>query len=178
MKALYKEKVGEYKIKIYQDEDPENPREWSNLGTMICFSHNYNLGDKHGYKHDRYDNWEEMKEAIIKEEHVAIILPIYIYDHSGISISTTSFNDRWDSGQIGWIFISKEKILKEFDGTPRGISNDEIEKKLIAEVEIYDKYLSRECYRYELLSKKEILASCGGFFDMQDCIDDAKQSIL
>ena len=34
-----------YIIKIFQDEMAENPREWDNLGTMVCFHPDYNLGD-------------------------------------------------------------------------------------------------------------------------------------
>lgn len=37
-------------------------------------------------------------------------------DHSGLAMQTTSFNDPWDSGQVGWIYVSKEDALKEFGG--------------------------------------------------------------
>ena len=28
-------------------------------------------------------------------------------DHSGLAMQTASFNDPWDSGQVGWIYVSK-----------------------------------------------------------------------
>ena len=40
-------------------------------------------------------------------------MPCYIYDHSGITISTGSFGCRWDNGQFGYIMITKEKARKE-----------------------------------------------------------------
>lgn len=46
------------------------------------------------------------------------IQPLYLYDHSGISISTGSFVGRaphaeWDSGQVGYIYMEKDKALQE-----------------------------------------------------------------
>jgi len=36
---------------IMYDPEPVNPREWDNLGTMVCFHKRYNLGDEPGSKH-------------------------------------------------------------------------------------------------------------------------------
>ena len=36
-------------LSIIQDVDAEDPRNWDNLGTMICFHRRYSLGDKHDY---------------------------------------------------------------------------------------------------------------------------------
>ena len=32
-------------IEIHQEEYPESPRQWDNLGVMTCFHKNYELGD-------------------------------------------------------------------------------------------------------------------------------------
>lgn len=44
-------------------------------------------------------------------------LPLYVYEHSGISMScgarTYPYNDPWDSSAVGWIIALKETILKE-----------------------------------------------------------------
>jgi len=104
--------IGDYKIIIDCEDYPENPREWGNLTKMICFHRRYNLGDKHNYRHDDYNNWDEMKKDIMKRENVGVILPLYLYDHSGITISTTPFNCPFDSGQIGFIYIRKDTLFK------------------------------------------------------------------
>jgi hypothetical protein len=83
---------------------------------MICFHRGYDLGDKHNYNADDYNSWGEIEKAIIKEENPAVILPLYMYDHSGISISTSPFGCRWDSGQIGFVLVSKKQALEEFGG--------------------------------------------------------------
>jgi len=104
------------KLVVEHCDFAESPREWDNLGTMVCFHRRYDLGDKHTYNHNDYDSWEEMENAIIKNENVAVILPLYLYDHSGITMNTTGFCCRWDSCQVGFIFISKQKALAEYGG--------------------------------------------------------------
>lgn len=60
----------------------------------------------------------EMLRACDKYGDVAI-LPLYLYDHSMLSISTGCFAGRahhaeWDSGQVGYIYIDKETATKNF----------------------------------------------------------------
>ena len=81
---------------------------------MICFHKRYNLGDKHDFDRSDYESWDELKQAIIKETDAAIILPLYLYDHSGITMNTTGFYCPWDSGIVGYITISKAKIRSEY----------------------------------------------------------------
>jgi len=144
----------------------ENPREWDNLGTMVCFHRRYDLGDKHNYNHNDYDSWEEMERAIIKNENVAVILPLYLYDHSGITMNTTGFGCDWDSGQVGFIFISKQKALQEYGGK---IVTKKLKERLVTyltnEVETYDQYISGDVYQFEILDENgEFEDSCGGFY--------------
>ena len=117
MSAIYKKRDNVYKIAegekhvlaIVRDSDPESSREWDNIGTMVCFHNKYNLGDQdHGYDKDDYSNWNELEAAIWEEEAPVVVLPLYLYDHSGITISTSRFSSRWDSGQIGFIFAKKK----------------------------------------------------------------------
>lgn len=139
-----------YNIKyIAIDNDPESPRDCDNLGTMVCFHKRYILGDEdHGYRRENFNSWKELKKIIEEKEDVAVILPLYLYDHSGITMRTYPFEDRWDSGQVGFIFVSKDKVRKEFSVTE---INDEIldkvKKLLESDVEIYNDFLTGNVYR-------------------------------
>lgn len=171
MSIIYKKVESEQGIlKICYDEITESPREWDNLGRMVCFHRRYSLGDDHNYHPSDYGSWEEVKEAIEKDYDVAVILPLYMYDHSGITISTNPFSCPWDSGQIGWIFATKEDIRKEF-GVKR-VSKKMIERAeeiLLAEVEIYDSYLRGEVYGYIVEDKEgNVIDSCWGFYSIKD----------
>ena len=177
-------KIGSYLIKIEQDDDAQSPREWDNLGKMVCFHSRYNLGDKHNVKFKDYNGWEEMKKDIIKTENVAVILPLYLYDHGGITMNTTCFSCVWDSGQVGWVFISKEKVRKEYN--VKRISKtllERIEKYLVGEVETYDQYLTGDVYGYKISkvtecelghSHEEELDSCWGFYGEDECMTEAE----
>jgi hypothetical protein len=153
-------------LEIRQDEDATSPRQDDNLSKMICFHGRYNLGDKHSYRHQDYSGWAEMETAIIKNEKPAVILPLYLYDHSGITISTSPFSCGWDSGQIGFVFISKDKVKSNWNikkVTKKYI--DKAEKLLLAEVNTYDLYLRGDVYYYMLLDENDAVEdSCGGYF--------------
>ena len=105
-------RIGNYLIEVHQDESPESPRSWDNLGTMICFHRRYDLGDKHDYNHVEYDSWSEQRKDIEKTENTCVILPLYLYDHSGITISTSPFNCNWDTSRVGWVFIDEKQLNK------------------------------------------------------------------
>jgi hypothetical protein len=154
------------RLKVVHDSSADSPRSWDNLGKMICFHNRYDLGDKHNYSADDYNGWEEMKQAIIKEENTAVILPLYMYDHSGISISTSPFSCRWDSGQIGFILISKKKALEEFGGKiVTAKLKERLEKILEGEVETYDQYVRGEVYGFQIVDEDDNhIDSCCGFY--------------
>ncbi|MGH7885662.1 MAG: hypothetical protein ACRENO_08220 [Thermodesulfobacteriota bacterium] len=155
-------------LEIHTDENPESPREWDNMGTMVCSHKQYKLGDI------QVDSEEDYKEAI---KEAKIILPIFMYDHSGISISTRRdypFNDEWDSGQVGVIFITEEKLKKEYG--VKTITEEIIKQAtdcLVGEVETYNQYLSGDVYGFEKFrletcdhhsNHKVDSDSCWGFF--------------
>lgn len=145
-------------VTIARDEDPTNPREWDNLGTMVCWHPRYTLGDLQpkGDPQEWYD------------AHVpkgAIVLPLYLLDHSGLRIKIGSFHDPWDSGQVGWIYVTREDVLKEYDR--KALSEKvrrRVEDQLRAEVTIYDAYLSGNVLRYAIEEDDYHVESCGGFF--------------
>lgn len=159
-------------IKINNDTCLDSPREWDNLGTMYFFHRRYDLGDKHNF-----NSPEDLQENITGKTH--LILPVYMYDHSGITINTTGFSCRWDSGQLGIIAVSKEKIRKEFSA--KIISKklkERVYKLLDGEVKTYDQFLRGDVYYYVTEDAEEnSIDSCGGFYGLDDCITGAKESI-
>ena len=149
-------RIENYLIEVIQDESPESPREWDNLGTMICFHGRYNLGDKHDYRSGDYSGWDEQRKDIEKKENACVMLPLYLYDHSGITMSTIPFGCNWDSFQVGWIVVSKEKVRKEYN--VKRINKELIEKVtniLEGEVKTYDQYLTGDIYGYKIFKVTE-----------------------
>ena len=171
--------IGKYKIKVEQDIDPCcDPREDDNYGKMICFHGSYSLGDKHTYSSGDYDGWDEMEKAIIKEEKAIAILPLYLYDHSGITIATTPFGCRWDSGQIGFIVLTRENI-RNLQGVKRVSKKmkGDCTKYMEGEVKTYDSYIRGDVYGYCITDTEtdEEVESCWGYIgDTDDCLKDAE----
>ena len=140
-----------YDIQEEIQETLDNPRECDNLGSMVCYHRRYNLGDKDEYLPGHYKpnsgdfwGWGEMRQYFEKVHDLAVCLPIYMIDHSGIAVSTKPFSCPWDSGRIGFIFVSKEKLRKEY-GVKRITASlvDKATRILEAEVQEYNQYLNQ-----------------------------------
>lgn len=153
------------KLTIVNDHDPESPREWDNLGTMYCWHRRYELGDEQPSQSP--DEWYAEN---VKPNDIA--LPLYLYDHSGITMSTGSFSCPWDSGQVGWIHIAAEKIRDEFGWK---LITEKRRKKIAdilrAEVVTYDSYLRGDVWGFILRDDAgEVVDSCYGFYDDKEGI--------
>ena len=202
-----------YNINVYQDEFSESPREWDNLGIMLCSHHRYTLGDKqlgkegfYQYIQEKYNIVDfgdkqtflvdcdgELTEKGYKKiqkwiEKNIVGLRLYLYDHSGISISIDSFvgkaiHAEWDSGQVGIIYVDYATIKKEY-----GVKK--VTKKLIkkvtdilnSEVKIYNDYISGSVYVYMIESEEsDETGGCWGFYgyDWKEngLLDHAKEEI-
>lgn len=154
-------------IKVFTDDNPSNPRtEWDNAGTMTCFHKRYNLGDETDLCDSQFSGWQGLSDYLIKECGAKVILPLYLYDHSGITMSTGKFDCPWDSGQVGFIWISKEKILKEWG--KKKLTKKCLEKAeacLRNEVKVYDHYLTCAVYGYVVETPDgEEVDSCWGYY--------------
>lgn len=104
-----------YNINIYYDSNADNPRSWSNLGTIYTAHRRYRP-EKEFDKHFEIDAVFEDKIGDFRDlflQHT-IALPLYLYDHSGITVSTTPFSCPWDSGFFGIIAVDVEKVKTKY----------------------------------------------------------------
>lgn len=159
--------IGGYTVHIKQDEYPLDPREWDNLGTMTCSHKSYKLGDEQINTGD-FNSWADVERWLRKEKGAVLVLPLYLIDHSGISISVGGFRNvdpqGWDWGQVGFIWLSRERMKKEY-GNCGQKSMDKAEKVLLAEVNTYDAYIQGDVWYYSLEDEhEEIVGGCGGFY--------------
>ena len=195
-KAFIKISRDEYPV------DPR--KEFDHIGTMVCWHKRYELGDEQpketnsdwlqsfteelpggdsvAYWYNRAQDEDNpaysekmMDKAIGRTlaDHV-IMLPLYLYDHSGITISTGPFSCPWDSGRVGWIYTTKEKVRKYW-GVKRVGKRvlRQVWDTLQGEVNEYDHYLTGAvyCFRLEDVDGEEI-DGCGGFYeDVQSVVE-------
>lgn len=181
-----------YNINIEYDEYSESPREWDNLGIMVVFHNRYNLGDNnHNIKENEYysdklgdyvycNNWEDVKEQILEVYPDAILIkPLYLLDHSGITISMSDYCDKWDSGQVGFYFTTKKRIREEFDC--KHITKKTMlkaENILKEEVNTYDQYLRGDVYSIDVLDVDgESIECVSGFYGYDYALEEGQRIV-
>lgn len=201
MEYTHTEKIGGLTLNVMYDADPLNPREqYDHVATMVCAHRNYTLGDVQvkdadeafAYLADAVqivdedgcevewngEFWEWQDEN--EEWHQAkgsvsgiVSLPLYLYDHSGISMSCSEFSDKWDSGQVGFIYVTDEKVSEEWGG-----DRDAAIRYLKGEVEEYDAYLTGQVFLYEILDLDgECVDSCSGFYGEDHCVEAGRAAV-
>lgn len=154
---------------LKQDEDPMSPREHDNLGIIICLHGRYNLGDDHDYKACQFDGWVALREHLEKAHEAIHILPLYLMDHSGLSLQTEPFGCGWDSGQVGFVFTTAKRMEE------LGVTEDDVEECLRSEVKVYSQYLEGDVWGYILRdSDGETIDSCWGFYGAEDAEQEGR----
>ena len=192
-KSEYEEVRNGVRLVVRRDDDPTSPREFDgNLGSIVCFDRIW-YGDRHEFKDkDEFLKarliahfgdeekaeafWDQMEQEYlcdpekVRDDHILeelskdhIILPVYLYRHSGDTVSTEPFSDPWDSGQIGWIYAEYAMVRLQF-----GDVNDytiPLAKQLLEnEVATWNDYIMGENYAYDLVNEKTGEIIDGGFW--------------
>jgi len=168
----------------YDNTCPSPRGDMEEFGTMVCFHKKYKLGDSTDLKSSDFSGWEDLKKYLINKEGAGVVLPLYLMDHSGISMSTASFGCPWDSVQVGYIYASRAKILAEFGGKALTKKlKEKAEGYLKGEVEVYDLFISGECYGF-VVDPEDMDSiydgnydSCGGFYGREPALQEAQLSI-
>ena len=175
-------------VRVYYDPDPISPREHDNLTTIATWHRHYALGDVQ----PRINPDEYLRDLLADLSVVydadaglldlmsafrragGIVQPLWLFDHSGITISLAPFSCPWDSGQVGLVTVLPSEIDDAFgDGT-----EDKIERAMAClqdEVDTYDTFLRGAVYGFEVVSEwidehgkvmdTEHIDSCWGFID-------------
>lgn len=163
-----------HKIKIWHDENADSPRDWDPLDSKFYTWHRrYSSPDKHNIREPMYS---------LPPNHIGI--KVWMYDHSGHCYAAADHNPfhcPWDSGQVGWIFISREDARARL-GVKR-LTKKHVEKileQLKSEVEIYSEYVNGEVYGFTVYDPSgEEIDSCGGFYgsDREYMLSEAKANV-
>jgi hypothetical protein len=184
---------GGYKILILPDEDPMSPSEWMDeIGSLVCWHRRYSIGDQHGFENPKIFLMEmiaewagdveiesfDIEELVAKFEEHAVLVPVYMYDHSGVRLSTSPFGCPWDSGQVGWAY------MPEVEAREVGWAGDDWRERaaeaLEERVKLWDCYLSGEVYGYQIIrddAEKEVVDGCWGFYGAGDVKEEARRAL-
>jgi len=104
-------------------------------------------------------------------------MKLYLYDHSGLSISCQSFRGRavhaeWDSGQVGYIYVLPAQGKSEWGKNWRS----QARKCMEAETKTYDQYLNGDVYGFQILDQElNGLDDLWGNYGYDYCLEEAKR---
>lgn len=104
-----------------------------------------------------YHASRKLKERIKEEFDKQFIgLELYLWDHSGLSMSSGPFEYPCDSSIFGIIYISRAKAREEFHlKRITRFWEDRIKGYLKGEVETFDQYLTGQVYGYRIFEVPE-----------------------
>ena len=163
------------KLTLGIDECAESPRSYSeHMFHIVSSGLNWNISDK-GYNMS-YNDFVLLLIKTLSKKHPSIaqmsdvesILgvpgvdddiickPIYMYDHSGQTISLTPFGCKWDSGLCGYAFCTKQDVLLYNGQLTDETWKDYALSVLDAEIEEYDAYIRGDVYYWEMFEYQPI----------------------
>lgn len=174
-------------LTIWYDQIVENPCDDWFIGTYDFFGKHKHLGtnpDSKYYegvrkKYSFHVQYESALKEIVRKG--GVVLPVFAYEHGGIALSTTEFSCIWDSGQIGYAYLTTEQISSKL-GFKKGAKGRKkaAENVLKAEVQTLSSWANGEVYGFTLEEGDEIIESIGGFYEEKDfdtLLDDMKESV-
>ena len=160
--------------------DANSPREYQDLTVLELYHRRYDLCNESKHTTDDFSSWSDLNNLINKENKIAVILAVHMYDHSGTAFSTTPFDCKFDSGTVGFIYITKEKVQELYG--KKNLTKNLIEKAtdfLNAEIKEYTSWCNGETYTYSVYNnkfeqKEELYADCiYGFSELQNYLKEA-----
>lgn len=194
---------GETQMKVVRDDDPENETPFSLVVPYILpWKGEYEICkaktvDELFSQFNRDAILEDLTttelHGLLQESDNIVLLPLWLYDHSGISMSTSHtypYTDRWDSGQVGWIYLTKDRFLEE-TSYKESQWPEKAKEMLVGEVKTYDQYLRGEVFGFQVFvfddetkEWEETNESCWGFYGddlmengILDNVDGLKEAI-
>lgn len=136
-------------FRVFTDPDPDDPRTaWANTGIVHCQHRRYALGDKGAESPFKDSDYEAPDGALQLRDDIVLAKPIYLYDHSGITVSHSPFSCPWDSGRVGTNYLTEEGLQAFMRGSDwlREEALTWADACLDDELRVYDAFLCGEVW--------------------------------
>lgn len=154
-------------VKIYPDDSAENPIvEFDGEANVSVWHRHYDFGNNHDFNtpkafEEACDQPDNQPAGCALDQSPVILLPVYLYDHSGLTVNTTGFSCLWDSGQVGWVWVTLAQAQQRWGTT----DEDQILDRLRGTVKLLDHYLTGNVYGFVIEDREgKRLDSCWGFY--------------
>lgn len=151
------------RLVVRPDDCPESPREDGDTFSTfyVPAGNRYVAGDK-GAADPR-----DMDPA-----EILASLPVYAYVHSGVALSCGAFSCPWDSGQVGVIYVTRDRAAEWYGGAEKIPARlEEIETMLRGEIETLTQWYAGDVWEWTLYKAGEAVDGCGGYYGDMDAAD-------
>ena len=164
----------EYKIAIYPDMTPEDPRNWDNLGFLLLDHPRYNLPWENHHVPKGLER-DEIVDYVRKNCDAPVVLPVRFYE-AGYTVRLEVANGH--ANQVGVIYATRADIKREY-GCQRISPQIKriVTKVLIGELESYRQYIAGEIYGYLISRYDKIVDSCWGYYGYKECVQAAQEAL-
>jgi hypothetical protein len=131
----------------------------------------------HGHSVDSANKFIDKRIEARAEDIIlanCVMLPVFMYEHSGVALNTGGFGCPWDSGQVGYIYLENCDIRTEFNG-----DREAAERALEMEVAFYGEYVNGDCYGYVVEDDNgEVVDSCCGFIGADPYTNGIREAVI
>jgi hypothetical protein len=170
---------GGYTITISYDPGVPDPR-GDFAGCGLVLSHRrYSWPNDAEISFGIFDGWEDVAAELRMHHGALVIMPVWMIDHSGTTMRAADenpFRDPWDSGQLGFAYITAETWAMTqgaaWEGTDEQVAQA---RKLIEdEVETFGEWCAGETYQYEITSPDgDQAGACSGYIGWDSAVSAA-----
>jgi hypothetical protein len=153
---------GDWRVRIEVDDDgyAANPRDYMATEIVGPDLRNWTVRTESAQFQREFDEIYHRLGGDVFPRYMRIfhdieVVPVYMYEHSAVALSTGSFIGRaqhaeWDSGQVGFAYITPEKLEET------GITD--YAGAISTEVETLGQWMNGEVYGYVLEERVEYAA--------------------
>ena len=185
-------------VQVESDDWAENPREWSNLWTILTWTNRYQSIDS-----NQFSNLEEFLLSYLTERQVAnlwknnsntkeffdkvkkrfydlgyLVEPISKFEHGEVFYQSGVL-ESWDSGVVGLAMVNIDDIKKEFEATvlSKGLK-EKIYGILDSELDTYNSWANGYVYTVALMDfEGNVVDSLGGMIGYENEKDMVKEFV-
>lgn len=140
------------------------------IKTYKSLSYSDCLEDYDYYNEPGVPDIDKVREMITKwSDNNIISLPIYVYEHGGITMNTGGYSCRWDSGEAGVIYMSKQEAMNRYE-SKRWTKKlaEQVYEAMKKQVEYLAAIIEGNIYGFVVEDEDgNVLDSCWGFVETE-----------
>ncbi len=182
VKTVTVEKSGyKHTIKLYPDCHAEDPRDWDGHISTFALTHKrYNMANEFNWLNfNDYNSFDEVLEAVKEREKIVAYRWVRGYEHGSLVLSLSAagqFSCPWDSGWMGFIFVTEESMKENYPTLPRDDWEKTANEAIEAEFKTYNAYVVGDVYCYRITGDL-CDDSCCGYYSSEDAISEAESIV-